>query len=139
MNILKLVGSFKKKARYYEPFKRVMKGRYKDGEMHGPVETYESGKLVEITDYSFGVKHGKTQDYRVDGTLRRQSRYVNGEEIKEEIYFDEAGLPLQGYIEHDWRGFSGNYVNGKRQGEFITKNDKGKIIQKANFKDGMQD
>ena len=138
VNILKLVGSFKKKARYYEPFKRVMKGRYKDGEMHGPVETYESGKLVEITDYSFGVKHGKTQDYRVDGTLRRQSRYVNGEEIKEEIYFDEAGLPLQGYIEHDW-GCSGNYVNGKRQGEFITKNDKGKIIRKANFKDGMQD
>jgi antitoxin component YwqK of YwqJK toxin-antitoxin module len=30
-------------------------------------------------------------------------------------------------------------VNGKRQGEFITKNDKGKIIRKANFKDGMQD
>ena len=137
VNVLKLVGSFKKKTRDYKHFKQVMKGQYKDGEMHGPVETYEKGKLVEITDYSFGVKHGKTQDYRVDGTLRRQSRYVNGVDIGEEIFFDKAGLPLQGYIEHDW-GCSGNYVNGKRQGEFLTKNDKGTIIRKNVYKDGIR-
>lgn len=141
VNVLKLVGSFKKKTGDYKHFKEVMKGQYKDGEMHGAIETYQAGKLINVTEYNLGVKDGKSIDYREDGTPKYQTKFINGEEGKQEIFFDEAGHPLQGYIEIDTADpglICGNYVQGKREGEFVRKDDKGKILLKTNYKDGMK-
>ena len=41
--------------------KKVLKGKYKDGEMHGKVKEYYDGVLASIATYEFGDQTGPYQ------------------------------------------------------------------------------
>ena len=137
VNILKRVGNFELVDPMYK--KKVLKGRYKDGEMHGKVEEYYDGVLASIATYEFGDQTGPYQYFRPDGSLEEEGMVEKGSVIsKSKIKFDEKGKPLNG-AQEDWAYGTGNYLNGKRHGKFVKKNQKDEIVAVTNFNKGEKD
>ena len=54
-----------------------LRQNYKDGKLHGDVESYISGKLSHLTSYKNGKKDGKDLIY-ADGNLISETFYKNG-------------------------------------------------------------
>ena len=137
VNILKRVGNFELVDPMYK--KKVLKGRYKDGEMHGEVKKYSNGVLTSIDTYEYGNRTGPYQRFRSDGSLEEEGMVEQGSVIsKYEIKFDEKGKPLNG-THQDFSYGTGNYLNGKRHGKFVRKNQKGEVVAVTNFKMGERD
>jgi len=137
INILKRIGNFE----LVDPIdkRRVRKGEYKNGEMHGNVKEYINGKLTSIIAYERGEQTGRYQHFRSNGTLSEEGISQKGSEIsKYKILFDDKGMPLNG-IQEDFMYGKGNFLNGKRHGEFIGKNQKGEIISVTSFIMGKKD
>ena len=136
VNILKRVGSFE----LADPdIKEVLKGKYKDGEMHGEVKKYSDGVLTSIDTYEYGNRTGRYQRFRSDGSVWSEGVAEKGSDIsKLEILYDEKSKPLNG-IHQDFSYGTGNYLNGKRHGKFIRKNQKGEVVAVTNFKMGERD
>ena len=137
VNILKRVGNFELVDPMYEEI--VLKGKYKDGEMHGKVKKYRDGVLASIDTYEFGNQTGSYQRFRSDGSLEEEGVAEKGSVIsKFKILYDEKGKPLNGVQEGLGYG-TGNYLNGRRHGKFIRKNQKNEVVAVTNFKMGEKD
>ena len=137
VNILKRVGNFELVDPMYEEI--VLKGKYKDGEMHGKVKKYRDGVLASIDTYEFGNQTGSYQCFRSDGSLEEEGVAEKGSVIsKFKILYDEKGKPLNGVQEGLEYG-TGNYLNGRRHGKFIRKNQKNEVVAVTNFKMGQKD
>ena len=137
INVLKRLGNFE----IVDPIDKrlVRKGEYQNGEMHGNVKEYIDGKLTSIAAYKYGEQTGRYQHFRPDGSLEEEGMSEKGSVISKcKILFDKKGKPLNG-AKKDWIYGTGNYLNGRRHGKFVKKNQKKETVAVTNFIMGEKD
>lgn len=101
---------------------------------------YESGKLRSSGTFKEGTAEGVTRFYSEDGKIINSKIYKDGDLIGEGIY-DERG-----YQQGKWKEFypggelraEGEYIDGRRNGEWIFYHQNGKIEQKGKFLKGAK-
>lgn len=121
VNRLNLVGKFEIQNNYGE----IVKGVYKAGEMHGPVETYKEGVLINVTDNKFGLAHGKSIDYWQNGNVRKKTLYQNGRRIGIEKRFNNKGILISetqykdgNWIKHRYFDESGKCIKERESNNY---------------------
>lgn len=109
------------------------------------------GKPRFVQEWRERKKHGTWKDFYPDGTLKDESSYDHGEKHgmwrsfypngkpKSEGAYDhglESG-PWAAWFENGQKSFEGNFTAGKRHGKFFTWNEQGRVVEDAEWKDGV--
>lgn len=105
-------------------------GIIKDGKRHGPWKTYEPnrGYLESLSYYSDGVQMGPVLKFDSRGTIVEEASYLDGQYHGKTVKY-RYGLKIA----------ERNYKMGKPHGRQSDYYDNGKIMQIADYKDGVQD
>lgn len=101
---------------------------------------YESGKVKSSGTFKDGVAEGVTRYYSEEGKIINSKIYKDGDLIGEGIY-DEKG-----FQQGKWKEFypggelkaEGEYLDGRRLGDWIFYHQNGKIEQKGKFLKGAK-
>ncbi|HAQ37440.1 MAG TPA: hypothetical protein PLU49_06350 [Saprospiraceae bacterium] len=105
-------------------------GILKNGKQHGPWKAYEPnrGYMESITYFSDGEQMGPVLKFDSRGTVIEEASYLDGELHGKTVKY-RYGLKIA----------ERNYKMGKPDGKQYDFYDNGKIMQIAEFKDGVQD
>ncbi len=103
-------------------------------------EYYENGKLKSSGTFKEGTAEGVTRFYNEEGKITNSKIYKEGDLIGEGIY-DEKG-----YQQGKWKEFyssgelraEGEYVDGRKIGDWVFYHQNGKIEQKGKFLKGAK-
>ena len=131
--------------------KLKFKGDCKDGICVG--KEFEKDKVIFEGEYLNGKKHGKGKEYTLDGKLKYDGEYYNGEKWKGKAwnYYANGELEyegeylygkLNGKYNYFYRGgikkSEGNYLNGKKCGKIKEYDKNGKLIFEGEILNGIK-
>lgn len=120
----------------------VSEEEWKDGELNGVVNKYRQtdGSLYLKSNYEKGMQNGEEISYGdTTDIIVGRTNYANGDEHGEQKRFYENGNLL----------WDGNYVDGKRQGDFhyynnsgqpertLSYNENGEIVSEKEYENGQ--
>lgn len=88
---------------------------------------YEDGTLKDESSYELGKKHGMWKTFYPSGKPKSEGAYQHDVEHGRWLAWHENGQ----------KSFEGVFENGKRQGKFYTWNEQGRVIEDADWKDGV--
>jgi antitoxin component YwqK of YwqJK toxin-antitoxin module len=74
---------------------------YDHGDMHGPFEAFEDGKIVLGTHYVKGLQHGQATFYDENGLVKMRTHYQEGRLQGPCLTYDEQGNVQQIFHYHD--------------------------------------
>ncbi len=105
-------------------------GILKNGKRHGPWKVYEPnrGYMESLTFYSDGKQMGPVLKFDSRGNVTEEASYLEGELHGKTVKY-RYGIKVA----------ERNYKMGKPHGKQLDFYDSGKIMQIAEFKDGVQD
>jgi antitoxin component YwqK of YwqJK toxin-antitoxin module len=135
---------------FYKDGKLANTKYYLDGELHGDHTFYdEKGNLDEISNYFYGVYMSSTSFdtlnnsiYRVDmvdGAANAEFLGQNGKlSTVKEFKGGNSHGPSKGFYWDGTPRFTGAYINGNRDGEWIWYDRNGKMSSKGSYYQGMK-
>ncbi len=109
--------------------KKVSEKNYKNGILHGKSIIYfpDKGIPSQIIEYRNGLKNGKSERFYTDGKPFSLETYVNDTlNGPFKIWSPEGKLEMEGY-----------YKNGNQSGLWITYDEKGNVIKKEKYNNGV--
>lgn len=115
---------------YFSPhfMTKVQEEKYKNGQKHGISKYYyPNGNVSEEIEYTYDIKNGIWNQYFEDGLLKVSASYKNNlREGSYALYYPDGEVEI-----------SGNYKNDLREGPWKYYNEKGVLIKKINFIEGI--
>ncbi len=113
---------------YYVDGKVSLIEHYKKGVLIGKTQSFaKTGELIEETPYTDGKIDGLCRRFLQDGKLYSESNYKLG--VEDGVY--------KLYEGHEFPVVEGVYVDGKKNGEWLIKNDEGKIVDTMKYDMGV--
>jgi antitoxin component YwqK of YwqJK toxin-antitoxin module len=130
----------------------LAKGKYENSNKIGEwITLYPEGKTQYVDCYRSGVKDGQSIGFYQNGTVMFKYQYVNGcrvgigqqyydnETLMEEITYNQQGKPIglyHAFYDNNAKRIVGAYVNGDKEGDWITYNQDGTVYSKVAYKNG---
>jgi|APDOM4702015248_1054824.scaffolds.fasta_scaffold43538_1 antitoxin component YwqK of YwqJK toxin-antitoxin module len=130
----------------------LAKGTYIGNKKDGEWQTYRAdGSVIYIESYKNGLKEGRCNGYYRDGKPMFKYTYSKGYRVgsavqyypngtlMEEMTYDQQGRPIgqyRAYYDNNAKRIVGNYVNGDKEGAWITYQQDGKEFSKVTYTNG---
>lgn len=105
----------------------VEEGIFKNGYKDGLWKTIYENKLVKTENYNVGSMIGRYSVYKIDGDLLFKTTFGSQGNGKYQDYYYTTGILKE----------EGFYKNGKRDGEWCTFNEKGKLLENTIYNEGV--
>ncbi len=113
---------------YYVEGKVSLIEHYKKGVLVDTTKSFaKTGELIEVTPYKDGKVDGVKTRYLQDGKLYSESPYKNG--VEDGVY--------KLYEGHDFPVIVGSFVKGKKDGDWLVKDDAGKVKDTLKYDMGI--
>jgi antitoxin component YwqK of YwqJK toxin-antitoxin module len=136
---------------YNKEKKLISAGRYKGKLKDGEWKYYSGNQLSSIEIYKDGKREGITKIYSKNGNLLEEIPYKNDKIDGIKKNFLENGklyseISYKDGVQHGSYFFyegnpdpviSGNYVNGKKEGDWQIKDERGKLLQTLKYENGV--
>lgn len=156
-----LVFDDKKGNTYKVKNSKYTKGLYiKDGDKwlkHGIFYSVSKGKVTSQTTYVMGVKHGDRRSFHSNGKVMIQYNNKEGKKDGQWSHYSDDGSLFEEFVYKDGvkhgpsamyhngpgdstgeKNFVRTYVNGKKHGEVLQYDSKGKLVGRSQYNMGKK-